>query len=304
MKLLLENWRKYITEDYEPVTTLRIFDFDETLAFIPSAQVKIFFGYYLGKGSFVPIKGTDFEKAVDLIISAGVQPVKYGKNSVGEYLVVDFHGYEFFRQYITKKWRKEVLEPEFESRENMWGHDRYLSINYEFADPRETEISDYEALPAMDILKEMSSTSANCYVLTARGSEQDRHIISKVLQYYNIRLPIGNVIAWGSAEKGDAVYQLIEKHQPTTAYFYDDGPRNIEHVKHVCCGKTPNTTLHLIKYQRGAGAEIGEIDFTEKCLPSGGIQESTRIGLSPKEKRDLNRSRHACSRLRKLSGLF
>lgn len=32
MKLLLENWRKYITEDYEPVTTLRIFDFDETIA--------------------------------------------------------------------------------------------------------------------------------------------------------------------------------------------------------------------------------------------------------------------------------
>ena len=33
MKLLLENWRKYINEDYEPITTLRIFDFDETIAF-------------------------------------------------------------------------------------------------------------------------------------------------------------------------------------------------------------------------------------------------------------------------------
>ena len=32
MKLLLENWRKYINEDYEPITTLRIFDFDETIA--------------------------------------------------------------------------------------------------------------------------------------------------------------------------------------------------------------------------------------------------------------------------------
>jgi hypothetical protein len=32
MKVLIENWRKYITEDYEPVTTLRIFDFDETIA--------------------------------------------------------------------------------------------------------------------------------------------------------------------------------------------------------------------------------------------------------------------------------
>ena len=32
MKLLLENWRKFIAEDYEPVTTLRIFDFDETIA--------------------------------------------------------------------------------------------------------------------------------------------------------------------------------------------------------------------------------------------------------------------------------
>ena len=32
MKHLLENWRKFIAEDYEPVTTLRIFDFDETIA--------------------------------------------------------------------------------------------------------------------------------------------------------------------------------------------------------------------------------------------------------------------------------
>ena len=32
MKLLLENWRKFITEDVEPITTLRIFDFDETIA--------------------------------------------------------------------------------------------------------------------------------------------------------------------------------------------------------------------------------------------------------------------------------
>jgi len=32
MKLLLENWRKYITEEVESITTLRIFDFDETIA--------------------------------------------------------------------------------------------------------------------------------------------------------------------------------------------------------------------------------------------------------------------------------
>tara|TARA_A100001391_G_scaffold197285_1_gene177175 strand:- start:581 stop:1267 length:687 start_codon:yes stop_codon:yes gene_type:complete len=32
VKLLLENWRKFIAENYEPVTTLRIFDFDETIA--------------------------------------------------------------------------------------------------------------------------------------------------------------------------------------------------------------------------------------------------------------------------------
>ena len=32
MKLLLENWRKYVTEEFEPITTLRIFDFDETIA--------------------------------------------------------------------------------------------------------------------------------------------------------------------------------------------------------------------------------------------------------------------------------
>tara|TARA_R110002020_G_scaffold44161_6_gene127591 strand:+ start:2180 stop:2878 length:699 start_codon:yes stop_codon:yes gene_type:complete len=32
MKLLFENWRKFINEEIEPITTLRIFDFDETIA--------------------------------------------------------------------------------------------------------------------------------------------------------------------------------------------------------------------------------------------------------------------------------
>ena len=32
MKLLLENWRRYLKEMEEPITTLRIFDFDETIA--------------------------------------------------------------------------------------------------------------------------------------------------------------------------------------------------------------------------------------------------------------------------------
>mgnify|MGYP003641495977 CR=1 FL=1 len=33
MKLLLENWRKFVNEEMEePITTLRIFDFDETIA--------------------------------------------------------------------------------------------------------------------------------------------------------------------------------------------------------------------------------------------------------------------------------
>tara|TARA_R100001163_G_scaffold65838_2_gene65565 strand:+ start:916 stop:1608 length:693 start_codon:yes stop_codon:yes gene_type:complete len=32
MKLLMENWQEFIREEYEPITTLRIFDFDETIA--------------------------------------------------------------------------------------------------------------------------------------------------------------------------------------------------------------------------------------------------------------------------------
>jgi len=32
VKLLLENWRQFISEEIEPITTLRIFDFDETIA--------------------------------------------------------------------------------------------------------------------------------------------------------------------------------------------------------------------------------------------------------------------------------
>ena len=32
MKLLFENWRRYLKEMEEPITTLRIFDFDETIA--------------------------------------------------------------------------------------------------------------------------------------------------------------------------------------------------------------------------------------------------------------------------------
>tara|TARA_R110001583_G_scaffold90353_6_gene232208 strand:+ start:223 stop:945 length:723 start_codon:yes stop_codon:yes gene_type:complete len=47
MKLLLENWRKFINEEYEPITTLRIFDFDETIAHTKSTT-KI---WYPGRSS-------------------------------------------------------------------------------------------------------------------------------------------------------------------------------------------------------------------------------------------------------------
>jgi len=37
MKLIMENWRKYLTEVIQSVTKLRIFDFDETIAFTKSS---------------------------------------------------------------------------------------------------------------------------------------------------------------------------------------------------------------------------------------------------------------------------
>jgi len=36
MKLLLENWRKYLSEESQPIKKLRIFDFDETIAYTDS----------------------------------------------------------------------------------------------------------------------------------------------------------------------------------------------------------------------------------------------------------------------------
>ena len=36
MKLLLENWRKYLAEESQPIKKLRIFDFDETIAYTDS----------------------------------------------------------------------------------------------------------------------------------------------------------------------------------------------------------------------------------------------------------------------------
>ncbi len=36
MKLLLENWRKYLAEEFQPIKKLRIFDFDETIAYTDS----------------------------------------------------------------------------------------------------------------------------------------------------------------------------------------------------------------------------------------------------------------------------
>jgi len=40
MKLLLENWRKYLAEESQPIKKLRIFDFDETIAYTDS-QVRV-----------------------------------------------------------------------------------------------------------------------------------------------------------------------------------------------------------------------------------------------------------------------
>ena len=84
MKLLLENWRKFINEDYEPITTLRIFDFDETIAHTRSeTRVKApdgseatlrnqkEFEEYMN--SAAEKEGIDAFDAVDVLIELGYQ---------------------------------------------------------------------------------------------------------------------------------------------------------------------------------------------------------------------------------------
>ena len=302
--LLLERAYHSLDESFKNQNELHIFDFDETLAYSPNSEVKIYFGYYLGKGRFESLHSQKFMKALNLSTKQGIKPNAIKKDKIGPHIILDFHGYELFRQRITKSWRKEVLEPSFEIMQNDWGYDRYVSTKYEFEKPENANISLYQPLPALEILKEKIDTGADCYIVTARGTKNDQSMISKFLKMHKIKIPEENIIPWGSSEKGEAVYQLIERHSPLKAFFYDDGPRNIAHVKATCCGKFANTELHLTKYQRGVGANIGEVEYSESCKGDGTLIESTKIGMSAKQKRNLNNSRQTCRRMRKLSGLF
>jgi len=152
--LLLERAYQLLDESFKNQNELHMFDFDETLAYAPDTEVKIYFGYYLGRGSFKSLDSQKFMKALKLITQENITPVAIKKDKIGPYLILNFHGYELFRQKITKSWRKEVLEPAFDIVQNLFGYDRSVSTKYEFEKADDANASLYQPLPALEILKE------------------------------------------------------------------------------------------------------------------------------------------------------
>jgi hypothetical protein len=281
--------------------SLHIFDFDETLAYVPDSIYKVYFGYYLSKNDFRSADDLDFRVALSILEELGLKTKNIGKDSRGPHIIISFDEYEILRKDATREWRKANLEPAFDSVIGSAGYPKKMSMYYEFPDVSETPYDSYELLPAGEQLARLVADGIDCYILTARkGTKNVRHI-HKYLSLLGITLPIERIIAWGTSKKGDAVFDIVSKHLPHEAWFHDDGERNHAHVKEWCCGKFDDTTLHLVKYNRGPGTKVGGIESKFTCPPSGGaIKETYR--RDPHQRKIINESRRTARRMRRLAG--
>ena len=118
------------------------------------------------------------------------------------------------------------------------------------------EIEKYEALPSLNLLRQKYLAGYPCYICTARQDPENSEYIKKFLEHNHIMLPEENIFVVGTENKGYTVQDLIRKHTPEQAWFYDDQPRNCEDVYETC--KDIAKELHIVRMSRAILGDVIE----------------------------------------------
>ena len=290
IKRVIDNLMLEIVDDVPTSgSELHIFDFDETLAYTPEGEWKLFFGHYI-KG-FKNTNHEDARLAIDVAIKAGVKPKEIVDTKYTSYMLLNHAGYEQARNILNKAWRDEHLA-DLPQREQKYGSKVYMkpmSLFFHFPEESQKEAHQYQALPCLEIMRSKLSANIPCYVCTARSGIENIENILDFLNFQQVKLPAKNIFAVGSANKGLTVNKLIDLHQPEKTWFYDDSSKNCDNVYKTSCKS--NTELHIIKLSR---ATPGEIQKETVC--GNNLSESYMVNHT------VNR-RNLFRRWRKLGGI-
>ena len=293
-KFLIKTAKNLLYEaTYLPQTgmELHIFDFDETLAYTPSATYSLYLGYYVWKAPFQVISPEMVDQAVALFAELGVVP--YAVDSVQaetgptKVLRFDYKGYEKLRGRVTKEWRQRVLANAF-PKLTSGKYPKSVSVKYIFPDEAERNPEDYVPLPGLEVLRSKQAEGHDIYICTARYGMESVNNIHAFLSANRVTLDPESIFAVGGSPKGKKVAMLIERHGSGVVYFYDDSNKNISSVRDVCCSLT--NELNLVKYSRSVP---GEVEFRETC----GLNSPSDMTAI------VNESYQIFRRMRKLSGI-
>ena len=228
MKLLLENWRKFINEEYEPITTLRIFDFDETIAHTKSTTKIWYPGSSSIKNPTEPDEILADQEAFDKFMKSAAE--REGINSFDPVTDLQDLGYE-----INLDDYSVVIEPD-------------------------------EITVVTDIMRNFPEDSKT-YILTARRGNSIGPIID-YLEQIGMPSEQIRVMATQGESKGDVMIAMMKnkimpdgKSNINRIEFYEDSEKNIDDVRTKICNNKqlaeikPNDFELIINKVVGFGPE-------------------------------------------------
>ena len=230
MKLIIENWRKYLTESQ--VTKLRIFDFDETIAFTNSS-VKV-----------VTPGGKRIEFPSQLAYDQYVKKMgtKLGVKDFDPVPAMVDMGYEFDYSDFGK-----VIDPQ----EN----DRVVKIlgkvaGANRADPsREVYVMTARASDAKQPIMD--------YLMTLKREDGTPRFVPE---------DFTGIITLAGQSKQDAIEQIIQKHSADGGTsikqisFFDDSQKNLDDVMELRA-KYPTIDIAIEKVEHGEITSLEEDSF-------------------------------------------
>ena len=215
MKLLLENWRQYVNEmEEEVIDTLRIFDFDETIARTRSETRVWEPGRSSAQNPNDPDETLTNQEEFDT----------YMKKAAAREGITDFDPIDALREK---------------------GYEIDLEDFSKVIDPREIKI-------VTDRLKEFPE-NAKTYIITARGMSSTRPILD-YLDSLEIDTGRIRLIATAGESKGAVIANMIAQKRMADGSsnikdveYYEDSGKNITDVmNHICPEKLANLTIYKV----------------------------------------------------------
>lgn len=253
-RMLKEANKDNFDRDVPNSGELYIFDFDETLAYTPEAEWKLFFGHYTD--GFQAASPEESMQAIEIIVAAGITPSDIKSSEGTTWVTLDYKNYEKARGILSKPWRKQNFKhlPTKLKLGSYQQREMPMSIFFVFPDNIQKAPENYKVLPCLDILKSKLLAGVPCYICTARSGQEEANNILDFLRFHNISLPVSKIHAVGSENKGITVNMLINQYSPSSVYFYDDSKKNCENVFEMCCNSVEE--LHIFQLSRAIPGDV------------------------------------------------